>query len=99
MAGVDDSLYIHYRAEREDSSQFGTLVDNSPPYGPVVISGAGTSVPGLDPALPGMCLGERRMVVVPPRMGWRTGHHDTIRVELMLVRINQEEWRRINEEL
>ena len=99
LAGADDRLYIHYRAEREDGSQFGTLVDKSPAYGPVVMSGAGTSVPGLDTAIPGMCLGERRMVMVPPRMGWRTGHHDTIKVEVMLVKINQEEWKKVNQEL
>ena len=28
-----------------------------------------------------MCLGEKRMVTVPPRMGWtgNNAHHDTIR--------------------
>ena len=35
----------------------------------------------LDLALPGMCLGGKRMVTVPPRMGWsnNNAHHDTIR--------------------
>ena len=29
----------------------------------------------------GMCLGEKRLVTVPPRMGWskNNAHHDTIR--------------------
>ena len=32
----------------------------------------------------GMCLGEKRMVTVPPRMGWtkNNAHHDTIRFNL-----------------
>lgn len=91
MAGLDDALSIHYSATREDGSTFGSLEDGQPPYGPFSISGQGTHVPALDEALPGMCLGERRMVYVPPRMGWKGGHHDTIMVEMFLVKINQEE--------
>lgn len=97
VAGYNDKLFIHYKARREDGTQFGTLVDNSDPYGPIHLSDAGTTVPGLDAALPGMCLGERRLVKVPPRMGWRSGHHDTINVEVMLVRVNSQEWRRLEE--
>ena len=87
-AGVDDELYIHYGATREDLSTFGSLVDNYPPYGPFSLAGEGTFVPALDHALPGMCLGESRMVVVPPRMGWAGGHHDSIMVEVFLVKMN-----------
>ena len=97
MAGYYDKLFIHFRAVREDGTEFGTLVDNSDPYGPFVLSGAGTTVPGLDAAVPGMCLGERRTVRVPPRLGWRSGHHDTITVEVMLVRINDHDWKRLDE--
>ena len=52
-------------------------------------------MPALDYALPGMCLGERRMVVVPPRLGWAGGHHDSIRVEMVLVKINGKEAERL----
>ena len=91
IAGYDDELYIHYDATREDDSKFGSLVDNNPPYGPFSMSGKGTFVPALDYALPGMCLGERRMVVVPPRLDWIGGHHTSIMVELVLVKINGKE--------
>ena len=37
-------------------------------------------------------------VHVPPRLGWRSGHHDTIKVELVLVRVNNDEWTRLGEE-
>ena len=87
----DDELYIHYEATREDKSKFGSLVTQTPPYGPFSLSGKGTFVPALDYALPGMCLGERRVVVVPPRMGWVGGHHDSIMVEVVLVKINGKE--------
>eukprot|EP00090_Calanus_glacialis_P020261 TRINITY_DN31172_c0_g1_i1.p1 TRINITY_DN31172_c0_g1~~TRINITY_DN31172_c0_g1_i1.p1 ORF type:complete len:419 (-),score=111.10 TRINITY_DN31172_c0_g1_i1:102-1313(-) len=91
IAGFDDELYIHYDATREDGAKFGSLVDNNPPYGPFSLTSKGTFVPALDYALPGMCLGERRMVVVPPRMGWVGGHHDSIMVEVMLVKLNGKE--------
>ena len=38
-------------------------------------------------------------VSVPPRLGWKSGHHDTIRVELVLVRVNNEEWEKLEEKL
>jgi len=90
MVGWDDELHMHYEATRDDGSKFGSLVDSYPPYGPFSLSGDGTFVPALDRALQGMCLGERREVVVPPRLGWggRSKHHDTIRVELFLVKLN-----------
>merc|ERR1719412_3268715 len=82
MAGWDDQLHMHYEATREDGTKFGSLVDNYPPYGPFSLSGDGTFVPALDQALKGMCLGERRMVSVPPRLGWagRSRHSDTIKL-------------------
>lgn len=88
MAGYQDDLSIHYSATREDGTKFGSIDDGYPPYGPFRLDGDGTFVPGLDFALPGMCLGERRMVSVPPRMGWKGTHHDTIQVEIFLVTIN-----------
>lgn len=90
MVGWEDRLFMHYAATREDGSRFGSLVDGHPPYGPFSLAGDGTFVPALDHALPGMCLGERREVMVPPRMGWagRSSHADTITVELVVVSIN-----------
>jgi len=88
IAGYTDELYIHYDATREDGSVFGSLVDNNPPYGPFKLSDTGTFVPALDYAIPGMCLGEKRIVSVPPRLGWEGGHHDTIEVEIMMAKIN-----------
>jgi len=96
-ANWDDQLHMHYEATREDGTKFGSLVDNYPPYGPFSLSGDGTFVPALDQALEGMCLGERRMVSVPPRLGWagRSSHSDTIKVELFLVQVNNMEAERL----
>jgi len=90
IAGYEDELFIHYEAHRDDGSQFGSMLSGSPPYGPFSLGDEGTFVPALDLALPGMCLGERRMVNVTPRLGWAgsSRHHDTIKVELFLVKVN-----------
>ena len=53
---------MNYFILREDGTRFGTLEDGLAAHGPVILSGPGTHVPALDSALPGMCLGERRMV-------------------------------------
>ena len=61
------------------------MLDGETPYGPFVFGAAGSLIPALDRALPGMCLGERRRVVVPPRLGWPRNQHDTITVLVDLV--------------
>jgi len=86
-----DRLYMHYEATRKDGFKFGSLTDKYPPYGPFTLQDDGvTGVAALDLALPGMCLGGKRMVSVPPRMGWtnNNAHHDTIRVLMFLVGVN-----------
>ena len=46
----------------------------------------------------GMCLGERRLVRVLPRLGWtKPPHHDTIMVEVTLVTVNGHQWRRLGD--
>ena len=45
-----------------------------------------------------MCLGERRLVRVLPRLGWtKPPHHDTIMVEVTLVTVNGHQWRRLGD--
>merc|ERR1711892_1156624 len=91
IVGDGEKLFMHYEAIREDKSRFGTIGDNIPPFGPFSLAGQGTFVPALNQALPGMCLGEKRLVAVVPRMGWASGHHDTIQVEVVLVGMNGKE--------
>lgn len=83
-----DDISIHYLATREDRSTFGSLVDGDKPYGPFVLGSKGSMIAGLDRAIPGMCLGERRRASVPPRMGWYGTQHDTIVVEMDLLWMN-----------
>jgi hypothetical protein len=82
LAGHTDDLYIHHYALREDGSSFGTLVDGTEPYGPFSLAANGLwNVAGLAESVEGMCLGDRRRVVVPPRLSW-PGIHDTIQVRI-----------------
>lgn len=88
IARVDDELYIHYLALREDGSKFGSVVDGLEPYGPFGLYGQGLSnVPGLNSPVDGMCLGESRKVFLTPRLGWE-GQFETMEVTVVLVRIN-----------
>ena len=50
------STYLRIYSQREDGSRFGSLVDNLPPHGPLVLADRGTTVPALDAALPGVYL-------------------------------------------
>merc|ERR1712107_898367 len=88
IAGINDNLYIHYLALREDGSKFGSIVDSGEPYGPFRLFGTGLSnVPGLNQPLEGMCLGETRKVFLPPRIGWE-GQYETMEVSVTLVQVN-----------
>jgi len=89
-ATVVDDLYIHYLAKSSDGSEFGTLAkEKSAPYGPFRLGGPELEkVPGLGPAIEWMCLGEEKLVILPPKLGWE-GQHDTIRVKVLLTQINE----------
>jgi len=91
MAGRDDTLFIHYLATREDGSEFGSKKETAAePYGPFKLYTTGLSnVPGLNPAIEGMCLGESRKVFLPPRIGW-AGQFETMEVVVDLVKVNNE---------
>jgi FKBP-type peptidyl-prolyl cis-trans isomerase len=85
MAESTDDIYIHYYAQREDGSLFGSLIDGSEPFGPFNLASNGLwNVVGLARSMQSMCLGERRKVVIPPRLSW-PGIHDTIEVKLTYI--------------
>lgn len=89
IATDQDDLYIHYLAIGSDDTEFGTLAEeNGSPYGPFRLDGPElVKVPGLGPGIQGMCLGEERLVILPPRLGWED-QYDTIEVQVVLTQIN-----------
>lgn len=64
MTHVDngDTVHIHYTGKLED----GTTFDSSEGRDPLVFQvGSGQIIPGLDTAIPGMAVGEKKTVTVP----------------------------------
>ena len=62
MAKTGDRVRIHYTGTLEDGSTFDSSAGREP-LGFTI--GSGEIIPGLDAALPGMSVGERKQVQVP----------------------------------
>uniref|UniRef100_A0AAY5KQ33 peptidylprolyl isomerase n=1 Tax=Esox lucius TaxID=8010 RepID=A0AAY5KQ33_ESOLU len=64
---VDDLIQYRYNCSLMD----GTLLYSSDHYekAPITTLGANKVIEGLDEGLRGMCVGERRVVIVPPHLG------------------------------
>lgn len=57
-----DTVHIHYVGTLTDGSQFDSSLEREPLE---FVVGAGQIIPGLDKALPGMSVGEKKTVHVP----------------------------------
>jgi FKBP-type peptidyl-prolyl cis-trans isomerase 2 len=66
-----DTVRIHYTGSLTDGSQFDSSQDRDPLE---FVVGAGQIIPGLDKALPGMTVGEKKTVNVPATEAY--GHVD-----------------------
>ncbi|MFT7814725.1 peptidyl-prolyl cis-trans isomerase FKBP10-like isoform X1 [Arapaima gigas] len=66
-SATDDLIHYHYNCSLLD----GTLLFSSNDYErpQEVVLGADRIIDGLDEGLRGMCVGERRVVIVPPHLG------------------------------
>ena len=62
QASAGATVSIHYTGTREDGSQFDSSAGRDPLEFAV---GSGQIIPGLDKALPGMAVGDRKQVGVP----------------------------------
>ncbi|XP_053323609.1 peptidyl-prolyl cis-trans isomerase FKBP9 [Spea bombifrons] len=63
-----DYLKYHYNATLMD----GTVLDSTHHYGKTynIVLGSGQVVLGMDMSLQNMCVGEKRIVVIPPHLGY-----------------------------
>jgi len=69
FARVGDSVHIEYTGMLRDGRVFDTnLKDGKPPL--KFQLGAGTLIKGWERGIQGMCVGERRKLVIPPHLGY-----------------------------
>ncbi|KAI9189875.1 Peptidyl-prolyl cis-trans isomerase fpr2 [Blastocladiella emersonii ATCC 22665] len=67
-----DRLSMHYRGTLfADGSEFDASYNRNQPFDFVL--GAGQVIKGWDQGLLGMCVGEKRKLVIPPHLGYGAG--------------------------
>ncbi|XP_063426415.1 peptidyl-prolyl cis-trans isomerase FKBP2-like [Mytilus trossulus] len=63
-----DTLHMHYTGKLEDGTEFDSSIPRKEPF--VFTLGAGQVIKGWDQGLLGMCVGEKRKLVIPSDMGY-----------------------------
>ena len=58
---------MHYRGTLLNGKQFDSSYDRNQPFD--VQLGAGNLIQGWEQGVPGMCVGEKRKLTVPPSLG------------------------------
>merc|ERR1712029_916099 len=68
VARNGDMLSMHYTGTLEDGTKFDSSVDRSEPFGFQI--GVGQVIKGWEEGVLGMCVGEKRKLIVPPELGY-----------------------------
>lgn len=63
-----DTLHMHYTGKLEDGTEFDSSIPRGEPF--VFTLGSGQVIKGWDQGLLGMCVGEKRKLVIPSDMGY-----------------------------
>ncbi|GCB80731.1 hypothetical protein scyTo_0016370 [Scyliorhinus torazame] len=67
MSQINDYVTYHYTASLLDGTQLYTSYDFDVP--PTLILGSSKTIAGLNQGLLGMCVGEKRILTIPPHLG------------------------------
>lgn len=67
-AGTGDSLVVHYTGKFQDGSTFDSSVDRGDPI--EFVLGSGDVIEGWDIGLEGMKVGGKRILTIPPELGY-----------------------------
>jgi FKBP-type peptidyl-prolyl cis-trans isomerase FkpA len=80
VASNGDALLVHYIGWLPNGTVFDQTSPDQPPFGtnPAFILGAGSVIKGWDEGIVGMRVGGRRMLIVPPSLGY--GYQATGRI-------------------
>lgn len=63
-----DTIVMHYRGTLEDGTQFDSSYDRGEPF--VTQIGTGAVIQGWDQGVPGMKVGGKRKLTIPPELGY-----------------------------
>ncbi|EFN56620.1 hypothetical protein CHLNCDRAFT_13313, partial [Chlorella variabilis] len=63
-----DQVEVHYLGTLEDGTKFDASYDRNQPF--KFKLGAGMVIKGWDQGVKGMCVGEKRKLVIPPHLGY-----------------------------
>lgn len=63
-----DTVVMHYRGTLTDGKQFDSSYDRGEPFETVI--GVGRVIAGWDEGVPGMKIGGKRKLTIPPEMGY-----------------------------
>lgn len=63
-----DIVHMHYTGKLQDGTEFDSSIPRGQPF--TFTLGTGQVIKGWDQGLLGMCVGEKRHLVIPPELGY-----------------------------
>lgn len=96
MADIGDEVFVHYTGKLETGQVFDSSKEGG--RGPLPFKlGEGRVIPGWEQGIRGMCVGEKRKLIIPPHLAYGTNGHPptippeaTLTFETELVNINKQ---------